>query len=90
MQERIITIYCLCDEFLQASRVREQPGTAMSTAEGMTTAVVAADIFGGGCDHSRHFLRTHGDIPPMLSKRRFTRRLHASPKHLSGRSSFRS
>ena len=47
MQERIITIYCLCDEFLKATDFVEHPGTTMNTAEVRTTALVAADIFGG-------------------------------------------
>ena len=47
MQERIITIYCLCDEFVKASGFVEHPCTTMSTAEVMTTALVAADVFGG-------------------------------------------
>jgi hypothetical protein len=53
MQERIITIYCLCDEFVKASGVVEHPCTTMSTAEVMTTALVAADVFGGCFERSR-------------------------------------
>lgn len=82
MQERIITIYCLCDEFLKASGVRDYPGATMSTAEVMTTAVVAADVFGGCFEQSRHFLSAHGYMPHMLSKSRFNRRLHAISEHL--------
>lgn len=82
MQERIITIYCVCDEFVKASGIREPPGTAMSTAEVMTTALVAADSFGGCFEHGRHFLSAHGYIPHMLSKSRFNRRLHALPEAL--------
>jgi hypothetical protein len=54
----------------------------MSTAEGMTTALVAADIFGGCFERSRAFLSAHGYIPHMLSKSRFNRRLHALPESL--------
>jgi hypothetical protein len=82
MQERIITIYCLCDEFVKASGVVEHPCTTMSTAEVMTTALVAADVFGGCFERSRAFLSAHGYIPPMLSKSRFNRRLHALPERL--------
>jgi hypothetical protein len=35
MQERILTIYCLGDEFVKASGVVEHPCTTMSTAEGI-------------------------------------------------------
>ena len=82
MQERIITIYCLCDEVLKANGFVDLPATAMSTAEVMTTALVAADLFGGCFERSRHFLHSHGYIPPMLSKSRFNRRLHALPEVL--------
>jgi hypothetical protein len=82
MQERIITIYCLCDEVLKANGFVDLPGTAMSTAEVMTTALVAADLFGGCFERSRHFLHSHGYIPHMLSKSRFNRRLHALPEVL--------
>jgi Transposase DDE domain len=57
-------------------------GAAMSTAEVMTTALGAADLVGGCFERSRHFLRSHGDIPHMLSKSRFNRRLHALPECL--------
>src|SRR3954464_10548202 len=82
MQERIITIYCLCDEFVKASGVGEHPCTTMSTAEVMTTALVAADVFGGCFERSRAFLSAHRYIPHMLSKSRFNRRLHALPESL--------
>ena len=82
MQERILTIDCLCDEFLKATDFVEHPGTTMSTAEVMTTALVAADLFGGCCERSRHFLAAHGYLPHMLSKSRFNRRLHTLPESL--------
>lgn len=82
MQERIITIYCLCDEFLKANGFVDHPFTDMSTAEILTTALVAADRFGGCFEQSRSFLRAHGYLPHMLSKSRFNRRLHALPESL--------
>jgi hypothetical protein len=82
MQERIITIYCRCDEFVKASGGVEHPWTTMSTAEVMTTALVAAEGFGGCFERSRAFLSAHGYIPQMLSKSRFNRRLHALPESL--------
>lgn len=82
MQERIITIDCLCAEFLKASGFGDHPGVDMSTAAVMTTALVGADVFGGGCEQSRPFLRSHGYMPCMLSKSRFNRRLPANPAYL--------
>lgn len=79
MQEKIITLYCLCADFLLASGVREDPQSRMSTAEVMTVALVAAACFGGHQEQSRRFLCEFGFIPKerMLSKSRLNRRLHA-------------
>ena len=78
MQEKIITIYCLCADFLLAWGVVEDPQSRMSTAEVMTVALVAAAIFDGNHERSRRFLEEFGFIPKerMLSKGRLNRRLH--------------
>ena len=47
MQEQIITIYCLCEDFLNACGHKEHRQSRMSNAEVMTTALVAAWFFGG-------------------------------------------
>jgi transposase len=72
-----IAIYCLCDEFVKAFGATDDPQAEMSTAEVMTTALVAAFFFAGNLEESRAFLKDHGYIPAMLSKSRLTRRLHA-------------
>src|SRR5262245_49244407 len=59
--------------------VRDNFQASLSTAEVMTTALVAADLFGGCFEQSRDFLRTHGYIPNRLGKSRFNTRLHALP-----------
>lgn len=82
MQEQIITIYCVCDDFLVAYGYRDDPQTQMTTAEVMTVALVAATFFVGNQERSRLFLKEHGYIPKMLSKSRFNRRLHALPDTL--------
>jgi hypothetical protein len=48
----------------------------MSDAEVMTTAMVAMLYFSGNYSHARHFLADQGYVPHMLSKSRFSRRLH--------------
>jgi hypothetical protein len=48
----------------------------------MTTALVAADVFGGCFERSRAFLATQGYIPHILSKSRFNRRLPVLPESL--------
>ncbi|MBI1741985.1 IS982 family transposase [Candidatus Acetothermia bacterium] len=72
-------IYCLCDEFVKAFGIQDDPQAQMSTAEVMTTALVAASFFAGNLEKSRAFLKDHGYLPTMLSKSRLTRRLHAIP-----------
>jgi transposase len=77
MQEQIITIYCLCADFLIVYGHKDDPQTQMSTAEVMTVVLVASAFFCGNQERSRLFLKEHGYIPRMLSKSRLNRRLHA-------------
>jgi hypothetical protein len=42
----------------------------------MTTALIASLFFRGNHESARALLKQHGYIPPMLSKSRFSRRLH--------------
>ncbi len=78
MQEKIITIYCLCADFLRAWGVSDDPQSRMSTAEVMTVALVASALFCGNQERSRLCLEEMGFIPKerMLSKSRLNRRLH--------------
>jgi hypothetical protein len=82
MQEQIITIYCVCADFLQAYGYQDDPQTQMTTAEVMTVALVAATFFVGNQELSRRFLGEHGYIPKMLTKSRLNRRLHRLPDTL--------
>jgi transposase len=77
VQEKIITLYCLCADFLIAYGHRDDVQTQMTTAEVMTVALVAAEFFGGNQERSRIFLQEHGYMPQRLSKSRLNRRLHA-------------
>lgn len=82
MQEQIITIYCVCADFLAAYGHKDDPQARMSDAEVMTVVLVAATFFVGNQELSRKFLHEHGYIPQMLSKSRLNRRLHALPATL--------
>ncbi len=82
MEEQIITVYCLCEDLLNALGIREDPQVHMNTAEVMTVALTAALFFSGNFEKSRAFLSEEGYIPPMLSKSRFNRRLHAIPEEV--------
>ena len=76
MDEKIIAIFCLCDDLLKSIHHRESPQCQMNDAEVMTTALVAALFFRGKHESARAMLKQYGYIPPMLSKSRFSRRLH--------------
>lgn len=76
MDDRIVAIYCLCDDLLKELRHHEDPQCEMSDAEVMTTALVAARFFGGSHEHARALLDSPRYVPHMLSRSRFNRRLH--------------
>ncbi len=82
MEDTITVIYCLCDEFLSAYGFKDDPQAEMSTAEVMTTALVAAAYYGGRIERSRLYLKQHGYVPRMLGKSRLNRRLHAIPEEV--------
>lgn len=82
MQDTIITMFCVCDDFLKANGYSDDRQCRVSTAQVMTTPLVAAAFFGGNCAVARCFLVTHGYFRHDLSASRFCRRLHAIAQDL--------
>lgn len=82
MVTQVIAIYCICGDFLKQQQYHDAPHTRMSTAEVMTTMLVAATFFGANLEQARAFLHEHHSIPTMLSKSRLNRRLHRLPTSL--------
>jgi len=76
MDDKIIVTFCLCDDLLKALHHQEDRQCHMNDAEIMTTALVASLFFRGNHESARAMLKQHGYIPHMLSKSRFSRRLH--------------
>ncbi len=76
MDDKIIATFCLCDDVLKAMHHQEDRQCQMNDAEIMTTALVASLCFRGNHESARVMLRQHGYIPHMVSKSRFSRRLH--------------
>ena len=72
----IVAFYTVCDDLLIQHGYQDDPRAKMSAAEAMTTALVAAELFGGNQQMARWLLKEQGYIPNMLSKTRFNRRLH--------------
>jgi Transposase DDE domain len=77
MEMQIIAIYFICDEITKQSGINDDAQSQMTTAEIMTSVIVAAELFGGNQKKACTFLRTYGHIPTMLSPSRFNRRMHA-------------
>ena len=82
MQDTITTMFCLCDDFLKANGCCDDQQCRVSTAQVMTTPLVAAAFFGGNLALTRRFLVSHGYFHHDLSASRFCRRLHAIRKEL--------
>src|SRR5215510_4590 len=76
MDDKIIATFCLCDDLLKAMHHQEDRQCQMNDAEIMTTAFVASLFFRGNHESARAMLQQHGYIPHMVSKSRFSRRLH--------------
>lgn len=77
MEEQIIFIYCLCDDFSKLFDIESDSQCKMNTAEIMTVAFVSTLFFGGNFAKTRLMLNSHNYIKNMLSKSRLNRRLHA-------------
>jgi hypothetical protein len=75
--DHTVALYCIVDDLLKAVGHRDDRRRAMTDAEVLTTALVAAHCFGGNAEHARRFLRETGLMPRMLSRSRLNRRLHA-------------
>ena len=76
MDDQIIATFCLCDDLLKAMHHQEDRQCQMNDAEVMTTAFVASLFFRGNHESACAMLKQHGYIPHMVSKSRFSRRLH--------------
>jgi hypothetical protein len=76
MDEKILAIYCLCADCLQALGHEERPQQQMSDAEVVTTALVAMLFFRGNVEAARALLSLPRYVPHMLSRSRLNRRLH--------------
>ena len=77
MIDHTTALYCIVDDLLKAVGHTDDRRRAMTDAEVLTTALLAAHCFGGNTEHARRFLREAGLMPRMLSRSRLCRRLHA-------------
>lgn len=81
VNDQIIAIYCLCDDYLKSTRFIQNrwPNEKMNDAEVMTVTIVASRFFYGNIERARQMLKEYGYIKRMLSKSRLNRRIHMIP-----------
>lgn len=75
-EDKIIALYCIVDDLLKQMHHDEDERVKVSDSEVISTAFVSVLYFGGHLDNARHFMKLKGYVPEMLSKSRFSRRLH--------------
>lgn len=75
-EDKVIALYCFIDDLLKAMRHKEDIRIKVSDSEVITTAFVSALYFGGHQDNARMYMKQSGNIPKMLDKSQFCRRLH--------------
>jgi hypothetical protein len=76
MDDKILAVYCLSADVLNAIGHAEDPQQQMNDAEVITTGLVAMLFFRGNFEAARALLSTPRYVPHMLSRSRVNRRLH--------------
>lgn len=81
MNDQIIAIYCLCDDYLKSTEffLNRWHKEKMNDAEVITVVIVASRFFYGNIERDRQMLKEFGYIKRMLSKSRLNRRIHLIP-----------
>lgn len=82
METKLIVTYVVCDDVIKSLGIKDDFQTRMTTAEVMTTAIIATAEYFGNFEKARVALKNNGAIPDMLSKSQLNRRLHSIKKEL--------
>lgn len=82
MLNRIVDVYCVCDEVLKAFNIKDDSQCKMTSAEVMTFALMSAMIF--RCDYkmTRLVSLTCRLFPKILSHSQLVRRIHQIPDYV--------
>ncbi len=75
MTDYTIAIYCFIDDFLKASKTKQDVRRKISDAELMTTALLSARYFYGNLVSARQYMEQHHGMK-KLDKSNFIRHLH--------------
>lgn len=76
LPDKVIALYCFCDDLLKAIHHRTREGCRTTDAEIITTALVSALLFKGNQQLAIHYMRAHHMAPLLPQKSGFTKRLH--------------
>src|SRR5207244_3964202 len=76
MEDKILAVYCLRADVLNAIGHAEDPQQQRSDAEVITTGLVAMGFFRGNVEAARALWSTPQYMPHMLSRSRVNRRRH--------------
>ena len=77
MIDNAVAIYCFLDDYLKAINHKEDKQRKMSDAEIMLIGYLSSKYFAGNHQRSLDYVSSHGLCKKVLSKSRFSRRLHA-------------
>jgi hypothetical protein len=79
MEEQIIAIYCVLDDYIRSIGHKDWPNVRMSTAEVMLINVIGMRFFYGNIETARKFLIEYKYIQNGLCKSSLNRRIHQIP-----------
>lgn len=79
MEEEIIAIYCICDEFVETQSNLDWHNVKVSTAEVLTSIVVAMRYFQGNYALANRFLTTYGYFCKPVKYSALSKRIQRIP-----------
>lgn len=82
MTLQLIFLYCLCDELIKASPLKDDPQSRMTHAEVMTFAIAAALYFQGNFMRTRLFFQSHHYFETIISQSKINKKIHRIPHEL--------
>lgn len=75
----IITMYCLCDDYLRSIKFQDRKACKMTTAEIMLIILVGMRFYSGNLEQARIFLMEYRFLTNKISKSRLNERMHSIP-----------
>lgn len=79
MKEEIIAIYCICDEFVKTQSVSDWHNVKVSTAEVLTSIVVATRYFHGNYALAHRFMTTYNYFHNSFTYNTLAKRIQTVP-----------